>query len=72
MPAAANVAAFLMNERRVSPLAEQWDRDRQTTPLLTYTESRVTNAIKTPDAHRTPLPCEAITYEFREVARCLG
>ncbi|HMV56102.1 MAG TPA: SpvB/TcaC N-terminal domain-containing protein [Nitrospira sp.] len=50
--------------RRVSPPAEQWDRDRQTTPLLTYTESRVTNAIKTPDAHRTPLPCEAITYEL--------
>lgn len=50
--------------RRVSPLAEPWDRDRQTTALLTYTENRVTNAIASPDTHRTPLPCEAITFEL--------
>ena len=50
--------------RRASPLTEQWDRDRQTTALLTYTENRVTNPIKTSDAHRTPLPSEAITYEL--------
>lgn len=50
--------------RRASPLSEQWDRDRQTTPLLTYTENRVTNAIASDDAHRNPLPCEAVTFEL--------
>lgn len=50
--------------RRVSPLAELWDRERQTTALLTYTESRVTNAINAPDTHRSPLPCEVITFEL--------
>lgn len=50
--------------RRASPLSEQWDRDRQTTPLLTYTENRVTNAIDSPDTHRNPLPCETITFEL--------
>ncbi|OQY99744.1 MAG: toxin [Candidatus Brocadia sp. UTAMX2] len=50
--------------RRVSPLSTQWDRDRQTTPLLTYTENDVTNAIELADTHRNPLPCEAITFEL--------
>ena len=53
--------------RTASPLAEQWDRDRQTTPQLTYTENRVTNAIESVGMHRTPLPCEAITFELTEV-----
>ncbi len=50
--------------RRASPLSEQWDRDRQTSTLLTYTENRVTNAIDSSDTHRNPLPCEAITFEL--------
>jgi hypothetical protein len=50
--------------RRASPLPEQWDRDRQTIPLLTYTENRVTNGIDSPDTHRNPLPCEASTFEL--------
>ena len=50
--------------RRVSPLSEQWDRDRQTMQLLTYTESRATNAIDFSDTRRNPLPCEAITFEL--------
>ncbi|MEE4235831.1 MAG: toxin TcdB middle/C-terminal domain-containing protein [Anderseniella sp.] len=50
--------------RRLSPLSTQWDRDRQTTPLLTYTENRVTNAIESPDTHRNPLPCEALTFDL--------
>ena len=50
--------------RRVSPLSTQWDRDRQTTPLLTYTENRVTNAVEAADDYRSPLPCEAITFEL--------
>jgi len=40
------------------------DRAKQTTPLLTYTENRVTNAIKSSDTHRNPLPCEALTFEL--------
>lgn len=52
--------------RRVSPLSTQWDRDRQTTALLTYTENRVTNAIETSDTNRTPLPCEALTFELTD------
>jgi len=40
------------------------DRARQTTTLVTYTESRVTNAIETAGAHRTPRPCEMIMFEL--------
>jgi len=50
--------------RRNSPLSEIWDQKRQTTTLITYTENRFTNAIEATDQHRTPLPCEAITYEL--------
>lgn len=50
--------------RCVSPLSTRWDRNRQTTPLLIYTENTVTNAIDLPDAHRNPLPCEAVSFEL--------
>ena len=50
--------------RRTSPLSTPWDRDRQTTTLLTYTENRVTNAVALPDAYRSPLPCESVTFEL--------
>ncbi|WP_408182136.1 SpvB/TcaC N-terminal domain-containing protein [Paraburkholderia dipogonis] len=50
--------------RRVSPLVDRWDRDRHTTPLLTYTENRVTNAVASRDIHRNPLPCEGTTFEL--------
>lgn len=40
------------------------DRAKQTTALLTYTENSVTNAIETSDTHRTPLPCETVTFEL--------
>ncbi|WP_204043226.1 SpvB/TcaC N-terminal domain-containing protein [Acrocarpospora phusangensis] len=42
----------------------QADLVRQTTPLLTYAEHRVSNAVESPDAHRGPLPCEALTFEL--------
>jgi RHS repeat-associated protein len=51
-------------------LPSQEDRDKQTKTLVTYTENGVTNAIDVTgasaqeDAHRTPLPCEARTYEL--------
>jgi RHS repeat-associated protein len=50
--------------RRASSLSQSWDRARQETALLTYTESRVTNAVTAPDMHRTPLTCETITFEL--------
>jgi RHS repeat-associated protein len=40
------------------------DQAKQTTPLGTYTENRVTNAIVTSDTYRAPLPCEALTFEL--------
>jgi RHS repeat-associated protein len=40
------------------------DRDRQTKTFFTYTENRVTNGIDNAGNFRTPLPCEARTYEL--------
>nr|WP_281720112.1 SpvB/TcaC N-terminal domain-containing protein [Nitrosomonas nitrosa] len=42
------------------------DQTKQTTPLLTYTENRVTNVIETSESYRTPLPCEALTFELTD------
>jgi RHS repeat-associated protein len=45
-----------------------FDRDRQTTPLVTYSEHGVTQPIDDPvalpDLYRTPLPCESRSYEL--------
>ncbi|UJB21397.1 SpvB/TcaC N-terminal domain-containing protein [Lysobacter gummosus] len=40
------------------------DQAKQTTSLLTYTESQFTEAIDDADAYRSPCPCEAITFEL--------
>ncbi len=40
------------------------DRAKQTTAVLAYTENVVTNAVESADAHRNPLPCEAVTFEL--------
>lgn len=53
--------------RRAGPaLAALLDADRakQTTPLVTYTETRLTNAIETADAYRIPQQCEARVFEL--------
>jgi RHS repeat-associated protein len=53
--------------RTQSELAEPSDQGKQTRPLITYTENRVTKAIDdagSPDDYRTPLPAEALTYEL--------
>ena len=54
--------------RQLSPLAQAADRNRQTTPLLTYTENAVTEPIDDvtafPDDHRTPMPAESHTFEL--------
>lgn len=42
----------------------QSDRDRQTTPLITYTENDFTNSIDNPFDYRTPATCETRTYEL--------
>ena len=50
-----------------SPLADE-DRAKQEQKLITYTENVVTESITDPaaylDDYRTPLPCEARTYEL--------
>jgi RHS repeat-associated protein len=43
---------------------EPSDQAKQTTPLITYAENAVTNAIETSNTYRTPLPCEALTFEL--------
>lgn len=57
--------------RRASTLPEPWDRERQTTTLLTYTDSRFTRdhdqgtlAIDRDDAFRAPMPCEVVNFEL--------
>ncbi|HXT71723.1 MAG TPA: SpvB/TcaC N-terminal domain-containing protein [Vicinamibacterales bacterium] len=50
--------------RRASPLSTQWDRDRQASALLSYSETRYTHAITLPDAQRNPLACETTTFEL--------
>ena len=52
------------------PLQIDWDK--QTKTLITYTENRVTNAIETTDDYRTPLPCEARTYELTGLTLAAG
>lgn len=52
----------------LSPLANEEDRQKQEQKLITYTENVVTQSITDPvaypDDYRTPLPCEARTYEL--------
>ena len=48
------------------------DAARQTTPLVSYTEKRVTNAVDAVDVYRSPLPCEAHTFELTGYAHSLG
>jgi RHS repeat-associated protein len=42
-------------------------RDKQRKTLLTYAENRYTQPVPEQDSYRTPLPCEARTYELRNV-----
>jgi RHS repeat-associated protein len=54
--------------RAQSPLPQQRDRDKQTTTLITYTESDFTNAVddpvRYPDDYRAPHSAETRTYEL--------
>jgi RHS repeat-associated protein len=48
------------------------DRDRQTQTFVTYIENRVTNTVDSAGNFRTPLPCEARTYEVTGLALATG
>lgn len=50
--------------RQADPTLSITDAAKQTTTLITYTESRFTNAIDDADDYRTPLPSESSTYEL--------
>ena len=45
------------------PALTQQDQDKQAKMLITLSENRYTNSVIENDAYRTPLPCEARTYE---------
>ncbi|MET0535058.1 MAG: toxin TcdB middle/C-terminal domain-containing protein, partial [Steroidobacter sp.] len=57
-----------------STLPTQADRDKQTRTLVTYTETRYTNAIddRLSDAYRTPISCETRTCEFTGLSQTTG
>lgn len=57
-------AAIGYGRRRPDLTLPTEDQKKQTRTLITYTENAFTNAIKLDDAYRTPLPCEAWTYEL--------
>jgi RHS repeat-associated protein len=50
----------------LSPLQGD-DKKKQEQLLITYTENAITNPIDEMDDYRTPLPCEARTYELLKV-----
>jgi hypothetical protein len=53
--------------RKLSPLDEEADREKQTRTLITYTENSETFAVDDPahpDDYRAPLLCEARTFEL--------
>ena len=45
------------------------DKNKQEQIHVTYTENEVTNPIDEADDYRTPLPCEACTYELIELPK---
>ena len=57
-------AAVGYGRRQPDPDLEARDQLEQTQILITFTENTVTNRIDQPDAYRTPLGCETMTYEL--------
>ncbi|HEX8184476.1 MAG TPA: toxin TcdB middle/C-terminal domain-containing protein, partial [Blastocatellia bacterium] len=49
------------------PLLTQSDRDKQKRTHIVVSENRYTNAIQSPDAYRTPLLSETLSYELVKV-----
>lgn len=60
-------AAIGYGRRQADASLSIQDQNRQTEPLLTYTENRVTNAIATASDYLTPLLCESQTFELTDV-----
>ena len=57
-------AAASYGRRFPDPVLSAEDQQAQRRLRLTYTEHRYTNVVERPDAHRTPVPCEARSYEI--------
>jgi RHS repeat-associated protein len=56
-------AAIGYGRRKPDMNLETGDRKKQTQISMTYTENKVTNDIDEPDAYRTPLPYETVSFE---------
>jgi hypothetical protein len=50
----------------LSPLQDR-DKKKQEQVLITCTENEMTNPVNGADEYRTPLPCEARTYELFKI-----
>jgi RHS repeat-associated protein len=61
-------AAIGYGRRQPDPTLAPADRAKQRQILVTYTESRVTNAVGTANDHRAPMPCESRSYELTGIA----
>ena len=57
-------AAVAYGRRQPDPKLEPRDQAKQSELLITYTENDFTNGVDVEDDYRTPLPCEARTYEL--------
>jgi RHS repeat-associated protein len=57
-------AAVGYGRRQSDPDLEPRDQAKQSELLITYTENGVTNRVEADNDYRTPLPCEARTYEL--------
>ena len=54
------------------PELEPRDQAKQSQLLITYTENDFTNGVDVEDDYRTPLPCEARTYELTGLTLPVG
>ena len=57
-------ASIGYGRRQPDPSLRPEDQAVQAQTLITYIERSFTNAVESDDDHRTPLPCEARTYEL--------
>jgi RHS repeat-associated protein len=65
-------ASIGYGRRQPDPALSLDDQQQQGRLLATLSEHDFTNAIELDDAHRTPLPCEARTYEITGLALPVG
>lgn len=65
-------AAVGYGRRRPDATLSAEDQAQQSQILVTFSENRVTNSVDGEDVYRTPLPCEARTYELTGLALPVG